>query len=115
MAHELADGALVHAAAHMVAQWHRAWERRVDELRREKPIREHMALSHVHRTGIELMRAICTKHSTFSIFLSVPLDGLQRWQAWMILVSILMSQLLTNIWMCVHARAAAAARFARPL
>jgi len=28
-----------------------------------------------------------------------PLDGLQRWQMFMILVTLIMSQLLVNIWM----------------
>ena len=28
-----------------------------------------------------------------------PLDGLQRWQMWMMLISVIASQLLVNIWM----------------
>jgi len=33
---------------------------------------------------------------------SEPLDGLQRWQMWCIVLSLVLTQLLTNIWMCVH-------------
>jgi hypothetical protein len=34
------------------------------------------------------------------------MDGLQRWQMFMILISVIGSQLLVNIWMCVLASAA---------
>ena len=60
-----------------------------------------MSLSHVHRIGTELMRALVTQHETFATFLSEPLDGLQRWQMFMILITVVCSQLLVNIWMCV--------------
>jgi hypothetical protein len=99
LAAALADGALADAAARTVVVWHRAWERRVEELRRSTPIRDHATLSQAHRTCTELVRAICTKHSTFSVFLSAPLDGLQRWQTWMILITLIIEQLLVNIWM----------------
>jgi hypothetical protein len=33
------------------------------------------------------------------VFLSEPLDGLQRWQMAMIIISIVVSQLLVSIWM----------------
>jgi hypothetical protein len=36
---------------------------------------------------------------TFATFLSEPLDGLQRWQMFMIIVTLVVSQLLVNIWM----------------
>ena len=83
-----------------------------------------MSLSHVHRIGTELMRALVTQHETFATFLSEPLDGLQRWQSacsalvewgcdsaaeqyccphplavFMILITVVCSQLLVNIWM----------------
>jgi hypothetical protein len=91
------------AAARAVVMWHRAWARRVDELRRSTAIRDHAALSLVHRTGVELVRAITTKHSTFSVFMSgAPLDGLRRWQKWMILITLILEQLLVNIW-CARA------------
>ena len=32
-------------------------------------------------------------------FLGEPLDGLQRWQMFMILITLIASQLLVNIWM----------------
>jgi hypothetical protein len=46
----------------------------------------------VHRIGTELMRALVTQHSTFATFLSEPLDGLQRWQMFMILITVVCSQ-----------------------
>ena len=33
------------------------------------------------------------------VFLSEPRDGLQRWQMFIILISVVISQLLVNIWM----------------
>jgi hypothetical protein len=38
---------------------------------------QHRATSHLHRTSVSLMRSLVTKHSTFAVFLSEPLDGLQ--------------------------------------
>jgi hypothetical protein len=99
LAAALADGELVKAAARTVAKWHRAWERRVNELRRAEAITELAHISQLHRSLVELMRAVCTKHSTFAVFLSSPLDGLQRWQMWMILVTLIINQLMVNIWM----------------
>jgi hypothetical protein len=81
LAAALADGALVKVSRRTVGSWHRAWERRVGELRRTDGVRKHLSISHVHRSCCELMRAFCTKHGTFSVFLSAPLDGLQRWQS----------------------------------
>jgi hypothetical protein len=44
------------------------------------------------------------------VFLSEPLDGLQRWQMFMIIVTLVCSHLLVNIWMFY----AKAARFLYP-
>ena len=101
LAAALADGALAKAGVRTVANWHRAWERRVNDLRTSEAVTKTMRKAHTQRTSIEVLRALCTKHSTFSVFLSAPLDGLQRWQMWMILISVVASQLLVNIWMCV--------------
>jgi hypothetical protein len=60
----LADGAVATAASRTVAQWHRAWDARVSELRRVDAITEHHGRSHIHRTCCELMRAFTTKHAT---------------------------------------------------
>ncbi len=60
----LADGAVATAASRTVAQWHRAWDARVSELRRLEAITEHHGRSHIHRTCCELMRAFTTKHAT---------------------------------------------------
>ena len=81
LAAALADGAVATAAARTVAHWHRAWSRRVGELRRAAAFTEHHGTSFAHRASSEIVRAVCTKHSTFAVFLSKPLDGLQRWQS----------------------------------
>jgi hypothetical protein len=60
----LEDGALAKAASRTVLQWHKAWEGRVNELRRTEAITDHHGRSHVHRTAVELMRAMTTKHGT---------------------------------------------------
>jgi hypothetical protein len=99
LAAALADGALEKAARRAVVQWQRAWERRVGELRRAEAIRQTFMLSHAHRTSTEVLRALCTKHGTMRVFLSAPLDGLQRWQMWTLLLSVVLNQLLVNIWM----------------
>ena len=102
LAAALADGGVERAAQRVVVQWHRAWVRRVSELRRSKAVTSNAPLSHLHRACTEVTRALCTKvrskglctfscaltlavptrtqHDTFSVFLSLPLDGLQRWQ-----------------------------------
>ena len=77
----LADESLWTRAKQVTRMWHRASEARVAELRRSKPIRDQMALSHAHRSLVSLLRAVLTKHETFSTFLSEPLEGLQRWQS----------------------------------
>jgi hypothetical protein len=60
----LEDGALAKAASRTVLQWHKAWEGRVNELRRTDAITDHHGRSHLHRAAVELMRAITTKHGT---------------------------------------------------
>jgi hypothetical protein len=98
LAAALADGALRKAATRAVFKWHRAWERRVNALRRADAIRSSVTISKAHRTSTEVLRAVCTKHATLSVFLSAPLDGLQRWQMFVILISLVIAQLLVNIW-----------------
>jgi hypothetical protein len=101
----LADGKLLARAKNVTDLWHRASEARVDQLRRSDGIRDFMSLSHLHRAINNVVRALFTQHSTFSCFLSEPLDGLQRWQMWTIVVSLVLEQLLVNIWMSVLALA----------
>jgi hypothetical protein len=67
----LADGAVATAASRTVAQWHRAWDARVSELRRVEAITENHGRSHMHRTCCELMRAFTTKHETVRLLCSL--------------------------------------------
>jgi hypothetical protein len=109
LAAALLDDSVRKRSKRIVRAWRQACELRVAELRRTKAIREQMGLSHVHRVGTDLMRALITQHSTFACFLSEPLDGLQRWQMFVIIITLVCSQLLVNIWMCVARRIARAA------
>ncbi len=88
LAAALMDDSVRKRSKRIVRAWRQACELRVAELRRTKAIREQMGLSHVHRIGTELMRALVTQHSTFACFLSEPLDGLQRWQMFVILITL---------------------------
>ena len=87
------------AATRTVRRWHRAWARRIGAVRRSEAVLSHASTARAHRTGSELLRALVTRHDTGRIFLSEPLDGLQRWQMWVLAMSILLTQLLVNIWM----------------
>ena len=99
LAAALEDGTVLKAAYRATALWHRAFEQRVGDLRRAEAVRAQLSRSHVHRAFTNLTRAVATKHSTLAVFLSEPLDGLQRWQMFMIIVTLVFSQLLVNIWM----------------
>ena len=97
----LEDGAVLRKAQWVTKKWHLAFEQRVDELRRTKAVRSQLPRRHIHRLCTNLTRAVVTKHSTMATFLSEPLDGLQRWQMFMIIVTLCISQLLVNIWVRV--------------
>ena len=126
LADALADGDVRRRARRAVRLWRRAWDKRVGELRRSDAMRAQMNLSHRHRVATDVLRAVVVQHETFAVFLSEPLDGLQRWQSaliaclrgvaqlltrppfvcwarevWIILISLVCSQLLVNIWMYV--------------
>lgn len=77
----LTGGSVRAAAERTTGLWRRACEMRVAELRRSEPMTSQLMVSHVHRAGTEITRALVTGHSTFSTFLSEPLGGLQRWQS----------------------------------
>lgn len=119
LAELLASGSLQKRASAVTLLWRRTCDQRVAELRRSEAIRSSMNKSHLHRRVVlslctaraclsactrrattALVRAITSRHETFAVFLSEPLDGLQRWQMFIIIVSLVLSQLLVNIWMC---------------
>ena len=66
----LADGGMERAAQRATMRWHRACEQRIAEVRRSEAITSHMALSHLHRSATNVLRALITQHSTFATFLS---------------------------------------------
>jgi hypothetical protein len=81
LAAALEGDAVLKQARRKTAHWHRAFEQRVGDLRRAEAVRAQLTRSHVHRTFTNLTRAVVTKHSSLAVFLSEPLDGLQRWQS----------------------------------
>jgi hypothetical protein len=99
LAAALEDGLLIQAAKRTMSFWHRAWKRRVVDLRHTEAFTEHHGTALAHRASSDMVRALTTKHSTFAVFLSAPLDGMQRWQMWCMLLTIIITQLLVNIWM----------------
>ena len=58
----LADPTLWKRASHVTKLWHRATEVQVAALRHSPSIRSQMALSHAHRTIVDILRAMMTKH-----------------------------------------------------
>jgi hypothetical protein len=125
----LADGKLAARASELTKQWERCADACTQALRHSEGVMAQMTRSQVHRAATSVTRAFATKHDTLKVFLSVPLDGLQRWQsacagaaraclvraprshariplraAFTILVTVVLTQLLVNIWMCASAR-----------
>ena len=95
----LAENQLPAHANLVMARWRRLIAHRIAELRRSETVTDAMSIAHVQRISSNLVHKVVTKHDTFSTFLKPPLDGLSRWQMFMILVTIVMSGLLVNIWM----------------
>ncbi len=98
LAAALADGSVAKKAGNLTARWQAVLGHRVQELRSTEIITSHMTLSHMQRTSSEVARAFMTRHTTFSSFLAPALDGMHRWQLFMILMTLVMSQLLVSIW-----------------
>jgi hypothetical protein len=67
LAAALDDGKVERRAAAIVAGWNRAHDARVGELRRSVAITETRGLASAHRSGIRIMQALVTKHSTFAV------------------------------------------------
>ena len=65
LAAALEDEKVMKAARKTTANWSRAWEQRVNELRASPALRNRMGRSHVHRTAIVITRAMVAKNDTF--------------------------------------------------
>ena len=66
----LADDSMRKSAKRMTRLWRRACEMRIKELRQSDAIRAQRLLSQAHRATAEVLRAVCTQHDTFAVFLS---------------------------------------------
>jgi hypothetical protein len=77
----LADGGVARAACWVTARWRAAWMAAIEDLRRTDAIVNDRLLTQAERACTNVWRAMVTKHSTAAVFLSEPLDGLQRWQS----------------------------------
>ena len=93
----LLDGGQLHGAARTTAAlWNQAWDATVAALRKSPGITDHRSKSQKQRTATFMMRSLYTKHETFAVFLSDPLDGLKRWQLWICLMSLVITQLMVQ-------------------
>jgi hypothetical protein len=95
----LADDMVPKRAVVFTRLWMRTFEQRVRDLRASPAIVAQRNLSQAHRTATEMVRALVMRNETFSVFLSEPMDGMQRWQMAIVLISVVCSHLLVNIWM----------------
>ena len=66
----LATDSLRKRAKRLTRLWRRACELRIKELRRSDAITAQRLLSQAHRATAEVLRAVCTQHDTFAVFLS---------------------------------------------
>ena len=66
----LADDSMRKRAKRLTRLWRRACEMRVKELRQSDAIRAQRVLAQAHRATAEVLRAVCTQHETFAVFLS---------------------------------------------
>lgn len=90
----LADGKVRSAARRAIVKWAWAWDARVGELRRSAAIVAHRSRSHVDRTMAGVVVALRQRHEYLATFLSEPLDGLQRWQRWVVLLTLVLMSAL---------------------
>lgn len=84
----LESGALRRAASLVTADWSQTWEWRVGCVRREAIMTRKKAKAYMERTLLNVTRALASGHDTLKVFLSEPSDGLQRWESFMILVTL---------------------------
>ena len=86
------------AARNFVASWDRAFLQRVKAMRRVETSSLHGIFSALQRAAGEVCLSFLVKHETASVFLSPVALELPRWQAFMCLVTMLVSLLVTDIW-----------------
>ena len=85
-------------AARMTREWALAQEERIAALRRFELSGQHRSAQQVSRVVGEVVRAAQTKHETFSTFLGPPQDGLQRWQKWCMMLTVIIGGLTVETW-----------------
>jgi hypothetical protein len=114
----LKDGKLAARASDLTKQWEACAVDVASALRHSEGVMAQMTRSQVHRASNSVVRAFATKHDTLKVFLSVPLDGLQRWQSASMACSLCVSRMLTpraaptlrSVDRCGHHRADATSR-----
>ena len=78
-------------------RWRVAAQYAMERARNSDALAKQNALVRFQNAGTRIIKSIMTDHDTFSTFLDT--DGfIQRWQRFMILVTLLASSLLTSIW-----------------
>ena len=84
-------------AALALRRWKAATQYAMQRARDSDALARQNALVRVQNAGSRIVKSMMTDHDTFSTFLDT--DGfIQRWQRFMILVTLLCSSLLTSIW-----------------
>ena len=84
-------------AERALRRWKAATQHAMQRARDSDALVRQNALVRVQNAGSRIVKSMMTDHDTFSTFLDT--DGfIQRWQRFMILVTLLCSSLLTSIW-----------------
>jgi hypothetical protein len=98
LARALADKSVFKEAKRVSGLWALAWQQRVHATRQADALTSSMWRDHAERIGSKVLYAISNKHGMFKCFLQSA--GVERrWQSFMLVMTMVMSTLLTNIWM----------------
>jgi len=98
LARALADKSVFKEAKRVSGLWALAWQQRVHATRQADALTSSMWRDHAERIGSKVLYAVSNKHGTFKCFLQSA--GVERrWQSFMLVMTMVMSTLLTNIWM----------------
>jgi len=91
------SGELITCAERALRRWRDVHDGVVEEARRHEVLDAHWLFTHKQRAISAVLKSCVTDHETFATFLDAE-GELQRWQAFMILMTLVASSLLTSIW-----------------
>ena len=93
----LSSGRLQAAAERTRERWDDLMEAKVGAVRRSKVIQKYRMTTHAQRASAVVVQSLMTQHDQFSTFLDTS-ASMQRWQRWMILLTLVIEALLISIW-----------------